>query len=44
MVKRSGLGIIGAVLGAVIGFIYAKEVGAILGFVIGLLLARSFER
>jgi hypothetical protein len=38
------VGIIGAVAGVAIGYVYAKEAGAVLGFVIGLIIGRYFER
>lgn len=44
MSKMLGLTIVGGVLGAFVGYVYAKEVGAVLGFLIGLLIGNYFEK
>jgi hypothetical protein len=36
--------VIAVVLGAILGYFYAKEIGAVFGFVIGLIIGRSLER
>lgn len=44
MAKAQGFTIIVGIVGAGVGYLYAKEVGAVLGFVIGLFVGNYLDK